>query len=169
MMHLITGGERLGKSRYAQQLAKRVGDHPTYLATAVRASDDEAFAQRIVRHQQDRDTRWTTVEEPWHLRRALPEQGAVVIDYVTLWLNNGLAQHQSNPEATLAAAQREIDQLGSVANALFIVTNELGMGLHASTSVGRDFVELQGWVNQYIAQCAKRVTFMVARLPMTVK
>jgi adenosylcobinamide kinase/adenosylcobinamide-phosphate guanylyltransferase len=53
--------------------------------------------------------------------------------------------------------------------ALLFVTNEVGMGLHASTPMGRDSVELQGWINQRLAQQSERVTFMVAGLPLTVK
>ena len=169
MIHLITGGERSGKSRYAQQLAEEYSDHPVYLATAVSSPDDPEFAQRINRHQQERDARWTTIEEPLHLHQVLPKQGAVVIDCVTLWLSNWLIHQQYDREAALAAAQQEFDRLLPTTNPLLIVTNEVGMGLHASTQVGRDFVELQGWMNQYIAQRVERVTLMVAGLPMAVK
>ena len=168
-MHLITGGERSGKSRYAQRLAEARSDHPTYLATAVRSSDDEAFARRIDRHQQARDHRWTTIEEPLYLHQVLPKQGTVMVDCVTLWLSNWLAHCQGDRDATLVATQQEIDRMLLTESTLFVVSNEVGMGLHASTQVGRDFVELQGWVNQYIAQRAERVTFMVAGLPLTIK
>jgi adenosyl cobinamide kinase/adenosyl cobinamide phosphate guanylyltransferase len=32
------------------------------------------------------------------------------------------------------------------------MSNEIGMGLHADTHIGRKFTELQGWMNQYIAK-----------------
>ena len=169
MIHLITGGERSGKSRYAQQRALAHASRPVYLATAPPPSDDESFAQRIARHQQERTDQWTTVEEPLYPHRVLPSEGAVVIDCVTLWLNNWLAKQQYDKDKALAAAQQAFDQLLPSECLLLVVTNEVGMGLHASSQVGRDFVELQGWMNQYIAQRAQQVTFMVAGLPLTVK
>ena len=52
---------------------------------------------------------------------------------------------------------------------LFIVTNEIGMGVHAHNQAARDFVELQGWTNQYLAKKAIRVILMVSGIPMQVK
>ena len=169
MIHLITGGERSGKSRYAQQLAEARSDRLVYLATAPHHPEDDAWTQRIDHHRQVRDHRWTTVEEPLYLSRALPPAGIVVIDCVTLWLSNWFSNKQYQRDATLRAARAEVDRIEHQRSTLLFVTNEVGMGLHADTQIGRDFVELQGWINQYIAQQAERVTFMVAGLPMTVK
>ena len=140
-----------------------------YLATAPYNPEDDAWTQRIDRHRQVRDHRWTTLEEPLYLSRALPPAGIVVIDCVTLWLSNWFSKKQYQRDATLQAARAEVDRIEHQRSTLLFVTNEVGMGLHADTQIGRDFVELQGWINQYIAQQAERVTFMVAGLPMTVK
>jgi adenosylcobinamide kinase / adenosylcobinamide-phosphate guanylyltransferase len=43
------------------------------------------------------------------------------------------------------------------------------MGLHADTESGRQFTDLQGWMNQYIAARADTVIFMVSGIPMTIK
>lgn len=169
MIHLITGGERSGKSAYAQQLALEQTDSPVYLATARRRPDDDGWTERLTRHQQSRDARWHTVEEPLHLHRVIPPHRVVVVDCVTLWISNWLAEQAYDKDAALVAAQREFDQLATSESELLIVTNEVGMGLHASTAVGRDFVELQGWMNQYIAQRAERVTFLVSGIPLPIK
>ena len=64
----------------------------------------------------------------------------------------------------------EIEKLALVEDTtIIIITNEIGMGVHAETHIGRKFVELQGWVNQFIAKKADKVTFMVSGLPMQVK
>src|SRR6187399_1141644 len=83
---LITGGARSGKSRHAQELALTYTGNPLYVATA--RQFDEAFKQRIRRHQQDRDHRWTLVEEEKYLSRLDLDGRVVVIDCVTLWLTN---------------------------------------------------------------------------------
>lgn len=58
---LVTGGQRSGKSRYAQELALKLAENPVYLATS-RVWDDE-FRERVRRHQQDRGPQWTNLEE----------------------------------------------------------------------------------------------------------
>jgi adenosylcobinamide kinase / adenosylcobinamide-phosphate guanylyltransferase len=61
----ITGGARSGKSRYAQDLALQLSSSPVYVATARQWDND--FQQRIKRHQNDRDERWTSIEEEKHI------------------------------------------------------------------------------------------------------
>lgn len=166
-LHLITGGARSGKSRYAQQTAREWSESPIYVATA-RVWDDE-FAQRVTRHQQDRGPEWTIYEEQRHVSR-LPLAGQVVmIDCVTLWLTNFFGDTKQDVTQSLDLFKQEIDALQALPGRFIIVTNELGMGLHAETAVGRAFTDLQGWANQYIANQADAVTLMVSGLPVPVK
>lgn len=163
----ITGGVRSGKSRYAQELALRHSGNPVYVATA-RAWDDD-FRQRILLHQRDRDERWRNMEEQRHLS-SLPLEGQVaVIDCVTLWITNLFSDTRGDVESCLSACCGEIDQLAKKDALLIIISNEIGMGLHADTEAGRKFADLQGWVNQYIAGIADEVIFMVSGIPMTLK
>ncbi|MEM6360589.1 MAG: bifunctional adenosylcobinamide kinase/adenosylcobinamide-phosphate guanylyltransferase [Bacteroidota bacterium] len=168
MIHLITGGERSGKSSYAQHLALEASNAPIYLATAKVWDDD--FKQRIDRHKTERDERWQLIESEMKLFDPLPENSsAVVIDCITLWLTNFFSHFKSDKEKTLEAAKNEINQLTRYSGNLFIVTNEIGMGVHAHNQAARDFVELQGWTNQYLAKKAIRVILMVSGIPMQVK
>jgi len=52
---------------------------------------------------------------------------------------------------------------------LIIVTNEIGMGVHAETHIGRKFTELQGWMNQFLASNADEVVLMVSGIPVKIK
>jgi adenosylcobinamide kinase / adenosylcobinamide-phosphate guanylyltransferase len=163
----ITGGARSGKSRYAQELALQYSDHPVYVATA-RVWDEE-FRQRIDRHRQERDDRWTSIEEEKQLSR-LPLDGRVaVIDCVTLWITNFFTDMHADIDACLAACRGEIDALAMKDTTLILISNEIGMGLHADTPAGRQFTDLQGWVNQYIAAKADQAIFMVSGIPLTLK
>ena len=63
----ITGGARSGKSRYAQELALQLSAHPIYVATARQWDGD--FQDRIRRHRQERDGRWSSIEEEKQLSR----------------------------------------------------------------------------------------------------
>lgn len=163
----ITGGARSGKSRHAQELALQASPNPVYVATA-RQWDGE-FRERINRHQKDRDERWTSIEEEKQIGH-LPLQGkTVVIDCITLWLTNFFVDSKNDTGACLEACKNEINELCRQDALLIIISNEIGMGIHADTEIGRKFTDLQGWMNQYIAAKADQVIFMVSGIPVTVK
>ncbi len=163
----ITGGARSGKSRYAQELALQYSDRPVYVATA--RIWDEEFRQRIDRHRQERDERWTSMEEEKQLSR-LPLEGRVaVIDCVTLWITNFFTDLHADIDACLVLCRQEIDALAIQDAVLIVISNEIGMGMHADTPAGRKFTDLQGWVNQYIAAKADQAIFMVSGIPLTLK
>ena len=166
-MIFITGGARSGKSRYAQELALQKSSHPVYVATAHQWDDE--FRQRVQRHKQERDERWTSIEEEKYISR-LPLAGKVaVIDCITLWLTNFFLELKQDIDACLEACKKEIEQLARQDAVLIIISNEIGMGIHADTESGRRFTDLQGWMNQYIAAKADTVIFMVSGIPLTVK
>ena len=107
-------------------------------------------------------------EEKWLSR--LPLTGKVaVIDCVTLWITNFFSDLQYDIEACLAACEKEIDGLLRQDTQLIVISNEIGMGLHADSESGRKFTDLQGWINQSLAAKADEVIFMVSGLPLHVK
>ncbi|MBS1665562.1 MAG: bifunctional adenosylcobinamide kinase/adenosylcobinamide-phosphate guanylyltransferase [Bacteroidetes bacterium] len=163
----VTGGARSGKSRYAQELALQRSDKPVYLATA-RVWDAD-FMERIDRHRQDRDSRWVNLEEEKKISHLPLEGQVVVIDCVTLWITNYFTDTHYDVDACLEACRQEFDRLTEQDAELIIISNEIGMGMHADTEAGRKFTDLHGWVNQYIAARANRVIFMVSGIPLTVK
>jgi adenosylcobinamide kinase/adenosylcobinamide-phosphate guanylyltransferase len=165
----ITGGARSGKSKYAQQQALALSSAPVYVATAKMYANDEEFKQRIQRHQLDRDERWNVLEEPLYVSELSLRNKTVVIDCVTLWLTNLFSLYKYDVENTLKAIKEEINQLQKVPGTFFIISNEIGMGVHAETEIGRKFTDLQGWTNQYIAQIANKVVLMVSGIPLMIK
>ena len=166
-MIFITGGARSGKSRHAQELALQYSSSPVYVATA-RQWDDE-FRERVQRHRQERDERWTLMEEERQIGR-LPLAGKVaVIDCVTLWLTNFFVDLKQDIDACLEACRQQVDELLQQDATIIIISNEIGMGLHADSATGRKFTDLQGWVNQYIAAKAGTVILMVSGIPLTIK
>jgi adenosylcobinamide kinase/adenosylcobinamide-phosphate guanylyltransferase len=166
-MIFITGGARSGKSRYAQERALSLSEEPVYVATA--RIWDEEFRQRVDRHRNDRDARWTLLEEEKQLGSLALHGRTAVIDCVTLWINNFFSDLHFDMEASQAACRQEIDLLLQQDARLLIISNEIGMGMHAETEAGRKFTDLQGWVNQYLAGRADEVVFMVSGIPLLVK
>lgn len=167
MIHYISGGERSGKSNFAQKIAEENSKNPIYLATS--RIWDQDFKKRVDRHVSDRDERWTTIEEEKNISAVIPAKATVVIDCVTLWLTNFYTDTKYDTQKSLQLAKEEIDKLVQIDATILIISNEIGMGLHATTASGRKFTELQGWVNQFIAQKADKATFMVSGLPLKLK
>ena len=164
---LITGGERSGKSRYAQTLALSLAPNPVYLATS-RVWDEE-FRQRVLRHQADRGPQWTNIEEEKYLSRHDLTGRVVVIDCVTLWTTNFFFDNKSDIDLSLKEIKEEFDKLCAEEAYLIFVTNEIGMGGVSPDEIQRKFTDLQGWVNQYIVSKANEVFLMVSGIPLKVK
>ncbi|WP_108822951.1 bifunctional adenosylcobinamide kinase/adenosylcobinamide-phosphate guanylyltransferase [Dysgonomonas sp. Marseille-P4361] len=164
---LITGGQRSGKSRYAQELALSLSPNPIYLATS-RAWDEE-HRVRINRHKEERSTEWTTIEEEKELSKYDYNGGVVLIDCITLWATNFFFDLESNVELALDALQTEFEKLIAQDAQFILVTNEIGMGEMSQNYLQRKFADLQGWLNQYIASRADEVYLMVSGIPLKVK
>ncbi|EJU15786.1 adenosylcobinamide kinase/adenosylcobinamidephosphate guanylyltransferase [Porphyromonas sp. oral taxon 279 str. F0450] len=166
-IHLITGGERSGKSTYAESEALRLSRQPVYLATA--RIWDEEFRQRILRHQERRGPEWTNIEEDIRPSKHDFTGRVVLIDCITLWATNYFFDMQQDVDQALEALKKEFDTLVQQDATFIFVTNELGMGGMSESRTQRLFTQLQGWMNQHVAARADRVTLMVSGLPLTVK
>jgi len=164
---LITGGQRSGKSAYAQCFALMLSTNPTYLATS-RIWDDE-HKKRIQRHKKDRGKEWINIEEEKQLSNHKFTNKVVVVDCITLWLTNFYFDNNSDIDLSLQEAKAEFDQL-IMQNATFIfVSNEIGLGGMPENEIQRKFTDLQGWMNQHIAKKADEVFLMVSGIAMKVK
>ena len=164
---LITGGQRSGKSTKAEELALSLSAHPVYLATA-HIWDDE-FRERVKKHQERRGPEWTNIEEEIHLSRNDLTGRVVVIDCITLWLTNIFYQLDSEVDTTLESAKKEFDTFTQNDATYIFVTNEIGLGGVSTNQLQRKFTDLQGWMNQYIAQKADEVILMVSGIEVKVK
>ncbi|WP_181707384.1 bifunctional adenosylcobinamide kinase/adenosylcobinamide-phosphate guanylyltransferase [Chthonobacter rhizosphaerae] len=166
--HLVLGGARSGKSRFAENAIRAAGRDPwVYIATA-EAFDPEMEA-RIERHRLDRGSGWVTVDAPHDLAAVLDDMGAgdqpILVDCLTLWLSNRLladADLEADCEELVAAVRR-------VTAPLVLVSNEVGFGIVPDNALARRFRDAQGRLNQDMAAIAAQVTLVVAGLPVSVK
>lgn len=167
MLTFVTGGARSGKSSYALNKALELSKNPVYIATA--KVWDKEFEQRVDRHKKERGPEWTSFEQ-WQNLSSLPLTGkVVVIDCVTLWLTNFFVEYKENVDECLNAFKKEMEDILKVDATFILISNEIGMGVHAHTESGRKFTDLQGWANQYAASKADEAIFMVSGLPMVIK
>ena len=170
---LITGGQRSGKSRYAEELALSLSDHPVYVATA--HIWDEEFRQRVLRHQERRGPQWTNIEEERELSRYDLTGRVAVIDCITLWCTNFFFDRnkpdneQPTVDEALKLLKEEFNRFTNQDATLIFVTNEIGAGGVSTDVIQRRFTDLQGWMNQYVAQKADEVILMVSGIPVKIK
>lgn len=163
---LITGGQRSGKSQYAERLALSLSPHPVYVATA--HVWDEEFRQRVIHHQARRGAEWDNIEEEKELSRHDLTGRVAVIDCITLWCTNFFFELQ-DVDKSLDALKVEFDRFTDQDATFIFVTNEIGSGGVSDNAVQRQFTDLQGWMNQYVAQHADEVILMVSGIPVKIK
>lgn len=169
MHELILGGARSGKSRLAERLAGESGLAVCYIATA--QGLDEEMQARIAMHRTQRPAEWTLIEEPVELARVLREQAApdrcLLVDCLTLWLNNLL--HQDDPECLARECDALLACLSHLPGRVILVSNETGLGVVPLGELTRRYVDQAGWLHQALAERCARVQFCVAGLPMLLK
>ena len=178
---LVLGGARSGKSRYAEDLACASGLPVTYIATAGRRDDDQAFAERIEMHRVRRPAAWGLIEADADLAGALrgavdaaASGGCVLIDCLTLWLTRLLCPADGG--APLADWRERLDAFDEALRAVadghvkvIVVSNEIGLGVVPMGSLTRLFVDELGRLNQRVAAICEEVVLTVAGLPLLVK
>lgn len=167
-VHLILGGARSGKSRFAEQTALAQPDPVHYIATAEPA--DSEMTERIQHHRANRSERFTTHECPHDLAEAVQrldhKAHTLVVDCLTLWLSNWIeAEH----DAWLDQRQNLLNALTRAEATVVLVSNEVGLGVVPMGAISRRFVDEAGRLHQDIAHLADRVTFVVAGLPQELK
>jgi adenosylcobinamide kinase/adenosylcobinamide-phosphate guanylyltransferase len=164
---LVLGGARSGKSAFAQKAAESANGGHLVLIAAGQAFDDE-MAERIARHQAERGESWTTVEAPLALAEAiaaLPADAVAVVDCLTLWLSNLMLDQRD----VGAAATELVAAVAACPARLWLVSNEVGLGLVPETPLGRRFRDEAGRLHQRLAQAVDEVYFIAAGLPLRLK
>lgn len=162
---LITGGASSGKTSYACRLAGAHGERVLYVATC--QARDAGLLAKVERHRASRPAHWTTLERSRDIAKGLPGGfDAAVVDCLTLLIAQQLVAGCGEVEILA-----EIAELGSARPGypVYVVTNEVGMGVVPAGELSRAFAELQGRANQEIARRADTVVCMVAGLPLTLK
>lgn len=172
-VHLILGGARSGKSAFAEQLALESALPVTYIATA-QVYDNE-FGQRVAHHKNRRPSHWQTLEQPFNLGAALKQHAkvnqCVIVDCLTLWLAQCICPDCERPENLTWQNERQslLDAFTDLPGLVLVVSNEVGMGIVPLGEINRQFQDEQGRLNQAVAKIARKVSFVAAGLPLTLK
>ena len=162
----LVGGARSGKSTLAVQMGEHHGGTVHFIATAEAFDDD--LRDRIARHRAERPAGWSTAEVPVDLAAAVadaPEGAFVIVDCLTVWLANlflHLPELSARESAIDALTQALRDRGVHGAGPTVVVSNEVGMGVHPETPMGREYRDELGRLNQSVAAVADRSLLLVA-------
>ena len=163
---LVLGGQRSGKSYYAEQMIETAGGGH-YLATA--QAFDEEMTARIETHQGRRGSLWTTHEEPLEIARLIIEktrnEKPVLVDCLTLWLSNMMLAERDIE----SALEGLVDALANSNGPVVLVSNEVGQGVIPDNALARQFVDCAGRMNRLVAEASERVVFLTAGIPQILK
>ncbi|MBL7127344.1 MAG: bifunctional adenosylcobinamide kinase/adenosylcobinamide-phosphate guanylyltransferase [Dehalococcoidales bacterium] len=178
---LIIGGARSGKSHYAMELARKASGPVLFVATA--EALDEEMRQRIEEHRRTRPAAWRTLEVPTRVgdgvRQKIGDAQVVIIDCITLLVNNILSQHYtpgSRQKAADIIEQAVVDEISALIECFhkieanfIMVSNDVGSGIVPADGMSRLYRDLLGKANQMLAQSADEVIMMVAGIPLPLK
>ncbi len=185
LKHLLLGGQKSGKSRQSELLARQwlqaSSAHSASLLATGTAYDVE-MRERIARHQSDRAVRvpqLVTLEESHYLAQAISAHSSpthlLVVDCLTLWLTNWLMpapEFESNKALGhdwSAEAAHFLEALQQARGPVILVSNEIGLGVIPMGREVRAFVDALGVLNQQTAAVCNRVSLMAAGLPLQMK
>ena len=186
-MILVTGGCRSGKSAFAEKLVTGDG-HGPWLYVATSRITDEEMALRVEKHRQRREKDWETFEGYSGLAQSLSEKDGrkyrgILVDSVTAMVTNllfdfiGDVDWESFSFETVdyrAAQDKILDEFRALCRRgegapLVFVTDEIGLGVVPETSLGRNFRDILGTVNQYLAGVCGSVYFVISGIPVQIK
>lgn len=170
---LVIGGCRSGKSGYALEIAEKI-DARRHIFVATCQPHDDEMRQRVEAHRRQRSNRWLTIEEPLALPEAIQTHAspdtAVLVDCLTLWINNLLFQFaDSRPDEMAIRTDRMIRALQEASGPVILVSNEVGTGIVPENRLARMFRDAAGAANQQVAAVATSVFWMVAGIPVKIK
>jgi adenosylcobinamide kinase / adenosylcobinamide-phosphate guanylyltransferase len=164
----ILGGSRSGKSDFALKEASALPGEKAFIATA--EALDKEMRLRIEKHRKERGRQWVTHEEPLRISGLIKDIGnkykVLLVDCLTLWLSNIMhAGYDVRSEIKDLTATIGEDRAAS----LYIISNEVGLGLVPDSPLGREYRDNLGILNQEVAKVATDVYFMAAGIPLKLK
>ena len=169
MLAFVIGGIKSGKTKFALKKAEELNSGKLYYIATARAVDEE-MKERIEKHKIERGEKWITIEEPIEVDRVLkviPKGSVIIIDCLTTWLTNLLIENYDVEEKTnklldiLLKTKTDLD--------LFLISNEVGLGIIPDNTLGRKFVDLSGNLHQKVAQIADEVYFILCGCEIKIK
>lgn len=165
---LVTGGCRSGKSKYGENLLKHTDD-VLYIATAI-VTDDE-MKHRVEKHKESRNKNWQTLESYKDLYKKIERftERYIFLDCVTIMTTNLMFEITTNydnisddeTDKICDSIKNEftlfLEKCKELDKEVVLITNEVGWGLVPENKLSRIFRDIQGFINQHVANICDEV------------
>ena len=149
MKILYYGGQKSGKSKYAEKHTLKLSLSPYYIATYDDSYSDKEMKLRIKKHQKQRKDRFITIEETTDLVKVIDDDKTYLVDCISMWILNNI----DTPKKLF----KQLKKLKkSKANIVFVLNNT-NEGVIPLDSLSRKFVDLSGIVGQKLAKMCDEV------------
>lgn len=178
-MILVTGGARSGKSSFGESLLKDKKE-VLYIATSI--PFDEEMKDRVKKHRESRPNHWHTLEGYKDLGnsiRTLNQQyDGIILDCITIMITNLIFEnfdeeveidYKGIEEKIMGEMKAMVLAFKELNSEVVLITNEVGCGIVPETRLSREFRDIAGRVNQYLAREAEEVYFAVSGIPVKIK
>lgn len=180
----VIGGARSGKSTFAELKAKEYSEKVLYIATA--AVTDQAMADRVKKHREQRPAFWQTLEMYSDFKTLINkaefnQSEVVLLDCITTMIGNYMVESKldfddCSVEDVNILENKITEEVFSLINVckennkkLIIVSNETGMGLVPSYYMGNYFRDISGRINNKIGVQAEHMYFIFSGIPIKLK
>lgn len=181
---LVTGGARSGKSTFSENMAKTYGEKVLYIATAI-PFDDE-MKDRIEKHKEKRNPKWTTIESFGDIAGIIKSRGdkydCIILDCITVMLTNqmldffgykmeglGIVDFNKVEEVLTTRICDLLNAIAKTKSTTVLVANEVGWGIVPENFMTRAFRDIYGRINQVLGEGADEVYLTVCGIPIKIK
>ncbi len=151
MKILYFGGQKSGKSTLAESKTLELGtSKPYYLATYDRSFDDSEMKTRVLKHQNQREEKFITIEEPKNFVSKIQNGKTYLVDCISMWILNNIEEDEQK-------LINELNRLKDIDANIVFVLNDVNSGVIPFDKESRKFVDLTGIIGQKLCSICDEV------------
>lgn len=178
MITLITGGQRSGKSNFAQSLLMGK-EKVAYIATS--KVEDWEMKERVKIHKENRPASWRTIEAYRSLDDEIGDEDYYLLECLGTMTSNimyDLTKHNEYINAELSKevedeiyfeVEKLINKIKLKNKNLVVVTNEVGFSLTSEHHISRVYQDILGRLNQRVAKLSDEAYLVVSGMRVKLK
>lgn len=151
MKIFVFGGQKSGKSSFAEKKALEISSlKPYYIATYDNSYEDKEMQKRVSKHQEQREENFFTIEETKDLRKVVKQGQTYLVDCMSMWLFNNLEEKEEE-------LLKQLEDISKIDANIVFVLNEVTSGVIPFDKSSRKYVDMTGIIGQKLASISNEV------------